>query len=182
MGRKLKYHEQKLLKNVNIYSWKIDNKAYDFRAIKKYVLKNREEYTTYNKLSREIRLVAKKISELDATNPFRNECSARLLKKLYDMGLIPKISNLEDVDRITASTFCRRRLPVIMVAQKMAETIQTASQFIEQGHVRVGPELVKDPAFFVTRNMEDFITWVNTSAIKRHVMEYNNQRDDFEMM
>lgn len=22
--------------------------------------------------------------------------------------------------------------------------------------------------------MEDFITWVNTSAIKRHIMEYNN--------
>jgi len=23
------------------------------------------------------------------------------------------------------------------------------------------------------RNMEDFVTWVDTSAIKRHIMEYN---------
>lgn len=67
------------------------------------------------------------------------------------MGLISKIFSLEAVDRVTASTFCRRRLPVIMVAQKMAETIENATQFIEHGHVRVGPELVKDPAFFVTR-------------------------------
>lgn len=72
-------------------------------------------------------------------------------KYRYDMGLIPKTSSLEHVDHITASSFCRRRLPVIMVAQKMAETVENATQFIEHGHVRVGTELVKDPAFFVNR-------------------------------
>jgi hypothetical protein len=25
----------------------------------------------------------------------------------------------------------------------------------------------------VNRNLEDFVTWVDTSAIRRHVMEYN---------
>lgn len=28
---------------------------------------------------------------------------------------------------------------------------------------------VTDPAFLVTRNMEDFVTWVDTSKIKRKV-------------
>jgi hypothetical protein len=32
------------------------------------------------------------------------------------------------------------------------------------------------------RNMEDFITWSNTSKIRKHVMEYNEQLDDFDMM
>lgn len=25
------------------------------------------------------------------------------------------------------------------------------------------------------RNLEDFVTWVDTSAIKKHVLEYNNE-------
>ena len=41
----------------------------------------------------------------------------------------------------------------------MAETVQAATKLIEQGHVRVGVEEVRDPAFLVTRSMEDFVTW-----------------------
>ena len=50
-----------------------------------------------------------------------------------------------------------------------------------QGHVRVGPDVVKDPAFLVTRNLEDFVTWVDTSKIRKHLMEYKELRDDFDM-
>lgn len=67
------------------------------------------------------------------------------------MGLIPTKWDLSLCDKVTASAFCRRRLPVVMVRNKMAETIRMATKLIEQGHVRVGPELVKDPAFLVTR-------------------------------
>lgn len=56
----------------------------------------------------------------------------------------------------------------------MSETMREATKFIEQGHVRVGPEVVKDPAFLVTRSLEDFVTWVDGSAIKKKVMEYND--------
>ena len=51
----------------------------------------------------------------------------------------------------------------------MAESIKGATKLIEQGHVRVGPELVKDPALLVTRTLEDFVTWVDNSKIKQHV-------------
>jgi len=67
------------------------------------------------------------------------------------MGLIPTKWSLELVEQVTASAFCRRRLPVVMVRSKMADSIRLATQFVEQGHVRVGPEVVKDPAFLVTR-------------------------------
>ena len=67
------------------------------------------------------------------------------------MGLIPTKWSLELVEKVTASAFCRRRLPVVMVRSKMADSIRLATQFVEQGHVRVGPEVVKDPAFLVTR-------------------------------
>lgn len=63
----------------------------------------------------------------------------------------------------------------------MSENLKHATQLIEQGHVRVGPEVVKDPAFLVSRNLEDFVTWVDGSKIKEHVLRYNDMRDDFQM-
>lgn len=55
----------------------------------------------------------------------------------------------------------------------MSETIKGAVQLIEQGHVRIGPEVVKDPSMLVTRTMEDFVTWVDNSKIRKHVLQYN---------
>ena len=69
-----------------------------------------------------------------------------------------------------------------MVNLKFAEHHKGAVTYIEQGHVRVGPETVTDPAFLVTRNMEDFITWVDSSKIKRKLMEYNDALDDYDAM
>ena len=51
-----------------------------------------------------------------------------------------------------------------------------------QGHVRVGTDTVTDPAFLVTRAMEDFVTWVDTSKIKRKVLKYNDAIDDFDLL
>jgi ribosomal protein S4 len=41
--------------------------------------------------------------------------------------------------------------------------------------VRVGPETIVDPTFIVTRSMEDFVTWVDTSKIHRKVLKYNDK-------
>jgi len=53
---------------------------------------------------------------------------------------------------------------------------------IEQGHVRVGVETCTDTAFLVTRGMEDFVTWTMGSKIKRHIMKYRDNLDDFELL
>ncbi|XP_069682612.1 U3 small nucleolar ribonucleoprotein protein IMP3 isoform X2 [Periplaneta americana] len=135
----------------------------------------------YNKLSRHVRELARKIKELDAKDPFRTESSAQLLEKLYMMGLIPTKWDLSLCDKVNASCFCRRRLPVIMMKSKMCGSVRMATKFVQQGHVRVGSEVVKDPAFLVTRNSEDFVTWVNTSAIRRHIMEYNEMMTTMQM-
>jgi len=105
----------------------------------------------YNKLSREIRELSRRIKEIEPDHPFRIEQSAMLLEKLYLMGLIRSKNDLSETQKITAGCFCRRRLPIIMLQNKMSETIPMAVKFIEQGHVRVGVEVVKDPAFLVTR-------------------------------
>ncbi|KAG5440599.1 hypothetical protein PCK2_000309, partial [Pneumocystis canis] len=90
---------------------------------------------------------------------------------------------LSDVEnKLSVSAFCRRRLPIVMCRLKMCETVSAAVKYIEHGHVRVGPEIVVDPAFFVTRNMEDFVTWVDLSKIKRNIAKYNDKLDDFDLL
>ncbi|KAK6641386.1 hypothetical protein RUM44_013097 [Polyplax serrata] len=179
MVRKLKFHEKKLLKKVDFIAWEVDNNLHEIKIMKRFHIQKREDYTLYNKIAREVRDLARKIKLLNAKDPFRIDCSAKLLEKCYILGLIPSKWDLSLCDKITASSFCRRRLPVIMVKSKMVENLQAANEIIEQGHVRVGPELVKDPAFLVTRHLEDFITWVDTSTIRKHILNYNQERDDY---
>jgi U3 small nucleolar ribonucleoprotein protein IMP3 len=64
----------------------------------------------------------------------------------------------------------------------MAETVQAATKLIEQGHVRVGTENITDPAYMVTRNVEDFVTWVDNSKIKRNILRYREKLDDFDLI
>lgn len=129
----------------------------------------------YNRLAGSIKQLANRISLLDSRDPFRAKQEKALLDKLYAMGIITSTSKFSDCNKVTVSAFCRRRLPIVMCRLKMAETVKEATTFIEQGHVRVGPTTINDPAYLVTRTMEDFVTWVDTSKIKRKIMKYNDK-------
>jgi U3 small nucleolar ribonucleoprotein protein IMP3 len=98
------------------------------------------------------------------------------------MGVITTKKSLAQLEKLSTASFCRRRLAVVMVRLKMSETLREAATFIEQGHVRVGPDTVTDPAFLVTRAMEDWVTWVDTSKIRRKVLRYNDRLDDYDML
>lgn len=178
--RKLKYHEQKLLKKVDFVDWEASNNLHENKIMRKYRIPKREDYVIYNKLSREVRDIARKVRDLHPNDPFRTKSSKLLIERLYAMGIIPTKENLALTDKINASSFCRRRLPVIMVKLRMSQSIKLATQLIEQGHVRVGSELILDPAYFVSRTMEDFVTWKSTSKIRAHIQEYNDERDDYD--
>jgi hypothetical protein len=56
------------------------------------------------------------------------------------MGAITTKKSLAQLEKLSTSSFCRRRLSVVMVRLKMAETLREAVTFVEQGHVRVGPD------------------------------------------
>lgn len=99
------------------------------------------------------------------------------------MGVLPTTSKPSDVERkVGVSRFARRRLGVVMTRLRMAENVTAAVKFVEQGHVRVGTEVVTDAAFLVTRNMEDFVTWVDGSRVKRNVLRYREKLDDFDLL
>ena len=66
------------------------------------------------------------------------------------MGILSSMTKLSEVERkIGVSRLARRRLGVVMTRLGMAENVTVAVKFVEQGHVRVGTEVVTDPAFLV---------------------------------
>ena len=83
----------------------------------------REDYVKYNKLAGMCKALTAKLAQLDPHDPVRIETTEAFLHKLYNMGLIPTNKSLVQSEKITASAFCRRRLPVVMVRVKMAETV-----------------------------------------------------------
>jgi len=180
--RKLKHHEQKLLKKVNFLEWKSENGQREIQVMRRYHIQDRDDYKKYNKLCGMITRLVTVLKKLDSRDPVRQELTELLLEKLYNVGSIPTRKSLKLCDKLSASSFCRRRLAVVMVRLKMAETLREAVTFIEQGHIRVGPETVTDPAFLVTRNFEDFVTWVDSSKIKSKVMKYNDKLDDYDLL
>ncbi|KAL3319389.1 Small subunit (SSU) processome component [Cichlidogyrus casuarinus] len=182
MVRKLKHHEKKLLKKFDFLNYKCDNNAHELKIMRKFYVQKREDYTSYNKLSRQIREIAHKLKDCDGDDAFRSEITSLLLNKLHALGIIPSKDSLMRASTVSASSFCRRRLPCVMKRAHMAETLKAAVTFVEQGHVRVGPDTVRDPAFLVTRSLEDYVTWVPGSKIKQKVEDYNGMRDDYEDM
>ncbi len=133
-----------------------------------------------------LKKLAHRLAALPPESAFRRKHEDLLLSKLHDMGILPSTAStakLSEVEKnVTVSAFCRRRLPVILTRLRMAETVQTATKLIEQGHVRVGTEVVTDTAFLVTRSMEDFVTWVDQSKIKRNILRYREKLDDFDLL
>ena len=181
MVRKLKYHESKLLKKLDFINWKSDNSLRENKILRRYHVQDREDYHTYNKVCGLITKLVTQLKDLNERDPVRIEVTDLLLDKLYSLGLI-QTKRLLACDKIAASTLCRRRLPVVLVRLKFAETMKEAVSLIEQGHVRVGPHPVTDPAYLVSRGMEDFVTWVDTSRIKRTIMRYNDKLDDYDLL
>jgi len=180
--RELKHHEKKLLRKVDLYSWKKEDNLRVAKIMRRYHIQNRDDYTAYVRICGMVTKLSAKIKTLKSDDPFRVAMTDQLLTKLEDLGIINKATSLKNAEDITASAICRRRLPIVMVRLKMAQTLKTAITFIESGQIRVGPHCVTDPAFLVAKNMGDYVTWVDSSKVRRTVHKYNDKLDDFDLL
>lgn len=136
----------------------------------------------YNIICGQIRKIANKLALLDPKDSVRDKKTDELLDKLYRMGIITAKKSLSQCEKVTVSAFCRRRLPIVLVRLKMAQTVQLAVTYVEQGHIRVGPQTVTDPAFLVSRNLEDYVSWVDSSKIKQKILKFHDKLDDFDLL
>ena len=106
----------------------------------------------YNRLVGSCQQLAHRLSLLDPNDPYRIAHEKKLLDKLYNIGVINSKMKVSDIQtKLSVSAFCRRRIAVVMTRLKMSETVSSGVKFVEQGHVRVGPEVITDPAYLVPR-------------------------------
>lgn len=174
------------MKKVDFTTYKSDDGHRQAAIVRRYGIQKPDDYRKYNALCGKLRQLAHKLSDLDPADPFRRKYEDLMLEKLFEMGILGtggggkgKLSDVEN--KVTVAAFARRRLPVVMTKLRMADNIQSATKIIEGGHVRVGPEVVTDTAYLVTRSMEDYVTWVDSSKIKRSIMQYRDKLDDFDL-
>ena len=147
---KLAHHEQKLLKKVNFLEWK-ERGEHELRVMRRYRITGREDYQQYNKICGMVTKLVTMLEQMHPQDAARMEMTEALLEKLYSMGAIPSLKSLALCNKLSVSTLCRRRLAVVMLRLNIAENMREAVPFVEQGHIRVGPDTITDPAFSVTQ-------------------------------
>lgn len=79
-----------------------------------------------------MRKLAHKLSQMDPEDPTRRKLESAMLEKLHSMGIIEKSREqggaLSQVEHLTVSAICRRRLPIVMVReQKMIQYVDKVS-------------------------------------------------------
>jgi U3 small nucleolar ribonucleoprotein protein IMP3 len=139
--RVLHHHEQRLLKKVDFNTYKKENSHRENTVMRTYHIQKRQHYLQYNILAGQIIKISTKISLLDQKDEFRQKKTDALVDKCYRLGIITSKS-FSSCAKVTVSAFCRRRLAVVMTRLKMSETIKMGVRLIEQGHIRVGPNVV----------------------------------------
>ncbi|KAF2071583.1 hypothetical protein CYY_007092 [Polysphondylium violaceum] len=177
--RDLKFHENKLLKKVNFKHYKRENQK-DVVHIGKFGLSGKEEYSSYTKMIVQLKKLLKEISDLDEKDPVKQKLLSDLCEKLYNMGVIDLKAPSELV-KIDAASFCRRRANVMLVKLKFAEHLNQADTLLRHGHIRIGPQVITDPALIISRKSQDLLTWVDSSAMRRKVAQYAGVLDDYDM-
>ena len=131
MVRKLKHHEQKLLRKVDFTTYPSDSSHRAAAVSRRYAISSPNDYSKYNRLCGSLRQLAHLLAALDPTDPVRLKHEALLLEKCYDMGFLGtagagggrgKLSEVEK--KVSVSALCRRRLGVVMTRLGMGDTVQ----------------------------------------------------------
>lgn len=82
--RKLKFHEEKLLKKVDFYDWKNVSSIKKAEITRKYRLGSKSDYNFYQRIVGYITKIASLLKSLPENDEFRTKISAQLLRKLYN--------------------------------------------------------------------------------------------------
>jgi U3 small nucleolar ribonucleoprotein protein IMP3 len=134
---------------VDFLQWKSDAGHREIAVMRRYHVQNRDDYHAYNKICGQVRRLSHLLSRLPPADPFRTKYEDMLLSKLYDMGILDRGAKMSDIEgsdapvvkgfkgkekevegagkkegKVTVGAMCRRRLAVVMVRLKMAETVK----------------------------------------------------------
>eukprot|EP00466_Bigelowiella_natans_P005403 jgi/Bigna1/136924/aug1.36_g11632 len=103
--------------------------------------------------------------------------------QLFNYGVIPsKLIKIDDLKNFPATAFARRQLWVIALKRGLGAGYQVTRDFIRNGDVFVGVDCVRNPFFFVNREVEQMVRWNPVSKIREKIRRFHHTHDDYEVM
>ena len=74
---------------------------------------------------------------------------------------------MDDVLALELKNVMERRLQTMVLRKGLSSTIKQARQFITHRHIRVGSKLITAPSYIVSKEDENQITFVESSALSK---------------
>jgi small subunit ribosomal protein S4 len=131
---------------------------------KKYGLINKKEIMKMTSILASMKNRAKKY--IAATGKQAEKEKQHLLNKIQRMGIIEKLTSLDDILGLTVEAIMERRLQTILVRKAIARTMKQSRQFITHQHICVGENIVDSPSYIVSKEEEAKIGFLETSKFK----------------
>jgi small subunit ribosomal protein S4 len=129
-------------------------------------LKNvREIWKANSALRRHRHQAMKLISRAASPEPHLMREYDDLLRSLYNKGLIPDGATLDNILELSVEDMLGRRLQTLVRLKGLAVSHKQARQLITHGHISIGEQKVTIPAYPVSREEEENITYVSRSVL-----------------
>ncbi|MEM2237118.1 MAG: 30S ribosomal protein S4 [Candidatus Caldarchaeum sp.] len=142
------------------HPWRRENLEEELKLVGEYGLRNKRELWRALSKLRKYRAMARSL--FTAVGEKRVQLEAKLMGKLYRLGLLPQGATLDDVLKLTVRDMLDRRLQTMVYRLGLAKTIFHARQLITHGKVYVGGRKVRAPSYHVMRDEEETIRLAET--------------------
>jgi len=137
------------------HPWRRENLAEELKLMGEYGLRNKREIWRAASTLKKYRAMARSL--FTAVGEKRAVEEAKLIGKLYRLGLLPQNATLDDVLKLTVRDFLDRRLQTVVYRLGLAKTPYHARQLITHGKILVGSKKVRAPSYHVLRGEEENI-------------------------
>lgn len=146
------------------HPWRKERLDEELKLMGDYGLRNKREIWRASSQLRKYRSMARSL--YTAVGQRRAEEEAKLMGRLYRLGLLPQQATLDDVLRLSVRDLLERRLQTIVYRLGLAKTVYQARQLIAHGKVFVGERKVKAPSYQVLRGEEESIRLSTPATLK----------------
>ncbi|MHA1225741.1 MAG: 30S ribosomal protein S4 [Candidatus Hodarchaeales archaeon] len=128
----------------------------------KYGLRNKKELWKAQTVLRNFRSRAR--ASLALPEHLRENERLNLVKKLYNLGIMPNEDGLTDeILSLTVDQFLKRRLQSVVHELALADSPYQARQMIVHGHIAINGRKVTSPSYHVMRGEENLIQYSPSS-------------------
>jgi small subunit ribosomal protein S4 len=145
-----------------LHPWNKERIELEKDLLKKYGLKNKQEIMKMNSILGNMKVQAKKY--IAAVGKQAEKEKQQLLNRIQKMGIVEKLTSLDDILGLTPEAVMERRLQTQLVRKGFARSMVQARQFIVHRHIFVGDNVITAPSYIVSKEEESKIGFLIRSG------------------